>query len=812
MGDQRQMHDKRNVHPHNKQRRGSFSGKQQNQRVGFDENVVDNELNRAPRRIQRNDDRRGDDRRGDDRRDNRNVDRNVDRNVKIINGENDLKRLKRLADLNKVQLNTFNYNIFYPKRANLTGERETNKFYRSFFSTKKQNDIYVFKIMEFLNIKDETKTCQNIKVIKGNLLNLIKTKTSEKCYSGFNRELVEIGKLIDTLTQNQNLKLVRNFVYIRSTDTTTDKNLDDKNKNKNQETITYSHVLETIMFELLGVTCEQTSGKDPHNFFNFINELKEIMIRMAQKQKFNDNGDTLPIIKQKFSLCYDLIKHLKAAHPQNPSIITINENLTHDPQLFQANKNLPNFDDDAQPDPDDPDSYKKKNFRKLEILTSSITVLSTFPEAVKIIKLINLEFKRVYDNNLITDKNSYKILDDLKFSIVKIFLPYEDEQYLVDTVKTDVLRSLEYYKDKIFTFTKNLDLDLLHEFNNTSTVNIHLTQSEIKDLTDNIKKLFGSTKTQENRKDIVTKAINLLRAQGMNAEDTKKELSNIHFMIANPTKKLSPGDQYMHPNRVDLQTQIPGSRNDALKILNIKFDKNSQLMYVKKQIEYIVKEKIINSIFFQENENELIIWINPYCGIDESKIEHTMLLPRRLYIWILAIVNSGTKILYHSVKIKNGKEIPFTEQINFMKNVCSLHDLKFYQINKNEKFNIINIVDCNKIITIQDLPSAIDDYLLIFPDMRSKFVKTIDISDNDIPTSKNNFSIIFNKNQFTISVQYNEKLFDSYRDFAITAFHIVMSKVGRKFWVKVKYNSNLASINQIVELYSSLFYKKIIKF
>ena len=351
----------------------------------------------------------------------------------------------------------------------------------------------------------------------------------------------------------------------------------------------------------------------------------------------------------------------------------------------------------------------------------------------------------------------------------------------------------------------DLEVNLVHKIKSAIPLNKNITPADADSLKAKVLNMLKTKKKQENRKEIVEKTVNLLKSLSTNKEKSDDTIMEILNMIENPTKKYDSTNQFRHETRIDLNKQIPVSRNNAIKLLNAGLDQNPQLVYLKKHIIKIAHERKINSIFFQENEQELIIWINPYCTFDEYKFEQTTLLPRRLYIWILSIVNTRTKILYHSVKVDRGKEIPNVEQIKFMKDICRIHDLDFYHILKTEKFNIIKIVLCNKTISLQELPKAIDEYLLLNTSILH-MIKTIDISDND-----NQFSIIFNKNKYAVIVQYNDALFDEYRDFSITAFHIIMSKIGKNKWVKVKYNSNLSSITQIKEIYSSIFYNNFLK-
>ena len=73
----------------------------------------------------------------------------------------------------------------------------------------------------------------------------------------------------------------------------------------------------------------------------------------------------------------------------------------------------------------------------------------------------------------------------------------------------------------------------------------------------------------------------------------------------------------------------------------------------------------------------------------------------------------------------------------------------------------MDIVNCDKLITIQDLSNVIDEYINVSVSFHKKmFLKSVEISDND-----NQFNIVFNKSQYSVIIPFNNELFENYKDY-----------------------------------------------
>lgn len=700
--------------------------------------------------------------------------------------EGEFKDNKYSSDLDnlKTLCNTYNFKncLNYKIKTSifLPGDDNANYLYNIFKKINNPRLKYYIKFyMEFLNVVENGDSWLHLSKIKGTLLNLIQeSKSKSKCTSSFDNileKLVSTHK--DFLDAGVANNIVNHFTYVPN-----DFEVKFKSSNDKKYTIKYKNMIELVAFELIHI--KSVFDKNVKNLVSdLINAIKKTLIHMCII-KYNDLAIT------KLSLCLCLINELKQKFAQNPvqqiDYVNIDEmSKRAEPELLS-----------------DPTSKNKPQSKIFYDIPTNYPFLQSERQIKQEIDKINNIFKELHKNNILTTKGQHLIMGQYVNEIMVILNVHQNNNKLDEIQKHIILKGLENTHEKIKSYIENLSANLIFELNDQRVLNDYITKNEEKEIRKYIRDLLTKDPKPNNFKDVVTNVKSLFANSKIDRDETVKKIKQIMQMIQNPDLVVNVDDEVLNPDRIDLKKQIPGSRKDALRILNAGLEKNANIIYLKKQIALIVTNVTIKSIFFQENENELIIWINPYCNIDESKIEQTVLIPRRIYLWILSIVNTKTKILYHSVRIDKGKEIENFENINYMRTLCEMHDLIFYHVKIIDKFKIMDIVNCDKLITIQDLSEVLDDYLNVPTNfLERSFLKTVEISDND-----NQFNIIFNKNQYNVIIPYNNELFENYKDFSVTAYHILMAKIGTRK-IKIKYKSNLSSIKQIHDIYQKMFYK-----
>jgi len=735
---------------------------------------------------------------------------NEDKQIKIEDIFVGLKTLIRSKPDLMDCLEKFDFKIAYFSSKNKSDDKQKNKrkwVYDKFLNIKTthHNEQTIIFLVDFLNIIEDGESMYFINQIKQNFNKILRHQRGDdkdkenKCSKEIDLYIGDLIKQIENMKKDYpKIEKINDYKYIPSKDlasyySSNNKHDNSDNNKKNKTAIEIHRIIEILALETFIISPTKMDG----NFFSIINEVKKGILHLAKNAK--DIHTDANYANIKVILC--LIKKLQTKYPIYVDVVDFTTSGMV--QLETADKDKPH-----SKDPRDINN----NFKLDTIPIKEFSALDT-PECKefrKKLESLNNKLTEINRSKIIDSAGKYHTIKDPLIAILNILQLGQRQYILTSSIATAITTfpGIDPNIELIDNFFTEFGVAPINELLQKPNSNSYLNPNDH----NTIKTLISGMKNKAKRPNNATEIFDLgnsILSSKNTPEGTQTKLKLLRAMIENENLKKPDGNDTLaaHPDRIDLKKQIPGSRADALRILNAGFEHDKHLLYIKRMVAKSVTEKKINSIFFQENENELIIWINPNCVIDEEKIEHTVLLPRRIYLWILSIVNENTKILYHSVTINKGKEVPNYVNIDYMETLCKMHNLPFYFIEKYEKFKIMDIVNCNKQITIQDLGNTIDEYLSVPLTFKTCCTKTIDISDND-----NQFSLVFNKSQYSVIVKYNENLFSTYKDFSITAFHIVMNKVNNKSWIKIKYNSNLASIRQIYDIYRSVFYNKYFNF